>query len=326
GLTWVSEGATVAAVPSEESMSIRALVVIGAVLFALPTQYALAQVDHSHHQEAGAHGDIGRVAFATSCNAKAQVEFEKGMALLHSFWYEEAAKEFNAASAADPACAMSHWGRAMSRFHQLWESPDTGVRRQALADLQTARQSGSPTRRERAYIDALAAYFDAKPKPPADTATPDERGQAYLAAMQGVTRAFPTDDEAGIFYGLALITVARNGATTFKGERQADSVLIPLAMKYPTHPGVMHYIIHANDNAVLAPLALDAARRYAQLAPAIPHAQHMPSHIFIRLGLWDDVIASNELATASGTAYALKEKMDGEWPHNVHTMDFLQYA
>src|SRR5207248_9820873 len=123
-----------------------------------------------------------------------------------------------------------------------------------------------------------------------------------------------------------LIAAAPYGDTTFTEMRQADSVLIPFAMKYPTHPGVMHYIIHANDNPVLAPLALDAARRYAQLAPAIPHAQHMPSHIFIRLGLWDDVIASNVQALASGTAYARRENMDGEWQHNVHTMDFLQYA
>src|SRR5881392_3777471 len=149
-------------------MSTRTLALAAAVLFAFPTQYALGQVDHSHHQETGAPGAIGRVAFATSCNAKAQVEFEKGMALLHSFWYEEAAKEFNAASAADPACAMAHWGRAMSRFHQLWESPDTGVRRQAVADLDSARKAGSPTRRERAYVEALAAYFEATPKPPAD--------------------------------------------------------------------------------------------------------------------------------------------------------------
>ena len=174
-------------------MSIRALVLTGAVLFALPTQYALAQVEHSHHQEAGAPGDIGRVAFATSCNAKAQVEFEKGMALLHSFWYEEAAKEFNAASAADPACAMSHWGRAMSRFHQLWEFPDMSARRMALADLDSARKAGSPTPRERAYIDALSAYFGAKPTPPADTTTPDERMQSYRNAMRRLARAYPTD-------------------------------------------------------------------------------------------------------------------------------------
>ena len=149
---------------------------------------------------------------------------------------------------------------------------------------------------------------------------------AYRDAMHRVALDNPADDEAKIFYALAIIAAAPYGDTTYKDERLADSVLLPLARKYPTHPGVMHYIIHASDFPVLAPLALDAARRYAQLAPAIPHAQHMPSHIFIRLGLWDEVIASNTMATESGTVYEHQEKMDGEWWHNVHTMDFLQYG
>jgi tetratricopeptide (TPR) repeat protein len=299
---------------------------VSALLLTLPTQYAFAQVDHAHHQEGSTPSAIGRVAFETSCSPRAQVEFEKGIALLHSFWYEEATKEFDAASAADPACAMAHWGHAMSLFHQLWEAPDTATRRQALTALDSARKVGSPTPRERAYIDALATYFELKSKPPADTVASDARMQAYRNAMQAVARGFPGDDEAGIFYALAIIAAAPTGDTTFKDERRADSLLLPLAKKYPTHPGVMHYIIHANDDPVLAPLALDAARRYAQLAPAIPHAQHMPSHIFIRLGLWDDVIASNTLATESGTVYEHQEKMDGEWWHNAHTMDFLQYG
>src|SRR5947207_1199000 len=295
-------------------------------LLTVPLQNAPAQIDHSHREESGAPTNIGRVAFPTSCSAKAQVDLEKGVALLHSFWYEEATKEFDAASAADPSCAMAHWGHAMSLFHQLWENPDTAARREALAALNSARKSGSATPRERAYIDALAQYYEVKPKAPADTATPDERLHAYRDAMRDVTRKFPADDEAKVFYGLAIIAAGPYGDTTFTEQKRADSVLLPLVAKYPTHPGLFHYIIHANDEPQLAPLALDAARRYAQLAPAIPHAQHMPSHIFIRLGLWDEVIASNELATGSGTAYARKEKMDGEWPHNVNTMDFLQNA
>ncbi|HTD84424.1 MAG TPA: hypothetical protein VK648_11600 [Gemmatimonadaceae bacterium] len=295
-------------------------------LLTVPLQNTPAQIDHSHHEESGAPTNIGRVAFPTSCSAKAQVDLEKGVALLHSFWYEEATKEFDAASAADPSCAMAHWGHAMSLFHQLWENPDTAARREALAALNSARKSGSATPRERAYIDALAQYYEVKPKAPADTATPDERLHAYRDAMRDVTRKFPADDEAKVFYGLAIIAAGPYGDTTFTEQKRADSVLLPLVAKYPTHPGLFHYIIHANDEPQLAPLALDAARRYAQLAPAIPHAQHMPSHIFIRLGLWDDVIASNVLATESGTAYARAEKMNGEWPHNLHTRDFLQYA
>jgi tetratricopeptide (TPR) repeat protein len=307
-------------------MSTRVLALLSSMLLALSTRLALAQNEHTHHQSDGAPGAIDRVAFATSCSPAAQIDFEKGIALLHSFWYEEATKRFDAAAATDPACAMAHWGHAMSLFHLLWEVPDTAVRRQALSALESARKAGSASPRERAYIEALATYFELKPKPPADTATSDDRIHAYRDAMARVSSAFPDDDEAKIFYALAIISAAPGGDTTFKEERRADAILLPLAQKYPTHPGVMHYIIHANDNPVLAPLALDASRRYAQLAPAIPHAQHMPSHIFIRLGLWDDVIPSNALATESGTVYEHQEHMDGEWWHNLHTMDFLQYA
>jgi Tfp pilus assembly protein PilF len=307
-------------------MSKKALALASIFFLALPTGYSLAQTESIHHHMDGPPRVIGRVAFSTSCSPAAQVEFEKGVALLHSFWYEEATKEFDAASSADPGCAMAHWGQAMGFFRPLWETPDTAARRQALAALNVARKTGSPTPREHAYIEAFATYFELKGKQPADTATPDERMHAYRDAMHRVAVDNPTDDEAKIFYALAIIAAAPYGDTTYKDERLADSILLPLARKYPTHPGVMHYIIHASDFAVLAPLALDAARTYAQLAPAIPHAQHMPSHIFIRLGLWDDVIASNTMATESGTVYEHQEKMDGEWWHNVHTMDFLQYG
>jgi len=299
---------------------------VSIVLLTLPIAGASSQIDHSHHEESAASTDVGRVAFPTSCSAESQVKFERGLALLHSFWYEESTKEFDAAAAADPGCAMAHWGQAMSLFHQLWENPDSATREKAVAALTSARSTGSPSPRERAYVDALARYYEVGGKTPADTATSEQRHQAYRDRMRDLTRAYPTDDEAKIFYGLAIIAAAPEGDTTFSELKRADSVLLPLVAKYPTHPGLLHYIIHANDEPQLASLALDAARRYAQIAPAIPHAQHMPSHIFIRLGLWDDVIASNVLATESGTAYAHAEKMDGEWWHNLHTMDFLQAA
>ena len=307
-------------------MPAKALALVSSLLLTVPTRSALTQIEHTHHQTAASPSAIGRVTFPSSCSEKAQVEFEKGVALLHSFWYEEATKEFDAAASADPSCAMAQWGKAMSLLRPLWESPDTARRRQAVDALNVARKVQSATPRERDYLEALASYFELKPKPPADSVSSNERMYAFRDGMQRVARDNPSDDEAKIFYALAIIAAAPYGDTTYADERRADSVLLPLAQKYPTHPGVMHYIIHANDFPVLAPLALDAARRYAQLAPAIPHAQHMPSHIFIRVGQWDDVIASNKLATESGTAYQQQEKMDGEWWHNVHTMDFLQYA
>ena len=295
-------------------------------LLALPIRNAPAQIDHNHQDAVAAPANIGRVAFPSSCSAKAQVDLEKGVALLHSFWYEEAAKEFEATAGADPSCAIAYWGEAMSTFHQLWENPDTAARHKATIALNSARNASEASARERAYINALAQYYEAKSKTATDTATPEDRLRAYTDAMAELSRAYPTDDEAKIFYGLSIIAAAPGGDTTFTALKRADSVLLPLVAKYPTHPGLFHYIIHANDEPELAPLALDAARRYAQLAPAIPHAQHMPSHIFIRLGLWDDVITSNVLATWTGTTYAHAEHMNGEWPHNLHTMDFLQYA
>jgi tetratricopeptide (TPR) repeat protein len=307
-------------------MSVRRLApAAGAILVVLSADSARAQ-QHAHHDAGPAPTGIGRVAFPTTCTPKAQAQFEKGMVLLHSFWYEEAGKAFKAAAAVDTSCAMAHWGHAMSLFHQLWMAPDSAARREATADLSRARALRPRTARERAYIEALATYFEATPQPPADTVTPKQRRQAYKRAMASVAREFPDDDEASILYALALIAASPYGDTTFAAAKQADSILLPLARKRPTHPGVAHYIIHANDAPPLASLALDAARRYAQLAPAIPHAQHMPSHIFIQLGLWDEVIASNRHATESGAAYERQERMDGVWGHRLHTMDFLQYA
>src|SRR2546423_3490090 len=207
-------------------------------LLAIPLKNAPAQIDHSHHDETGTSTNIGRVAFPSSCSAKAQVELEKGVALLHSFWYEEATKEFEAAAGADPACAMAYWGKAMSTYHQLWENPDTAARSKAMVALTSARKSTAATPRERAYIEALAQYYEAKSKSATDTVTPDERAQVYRDAMGGVTRKFPADDEAKIFYGLAIVAAAPYGDTTFAAQKRADSVWLPMEAKYPTHPGL----------------------------------------------------------------------------------------
>jgi hypothetical protein len=283
---------------------------------------------HDHHEQAPtrAPADVGRVIFAISCSAGARARFERGMALLHSFWYEEAGKAFRAASAADPSCGMAQWGHAMSLIHQLWAPPDSTGLRVGLEDVRAARAGRLPTARERTYVEAMAAYFDYPAPAPGDSIKPSQRLEAYGTKMAELARRFPADDEAAIFDALAIIANAETGDTTFTASKRADSILLPLFRKHPNHPGIAHYIIHANDAPPLAPLALDAARRYARLAPAIPHAQHMPSHIFIRVGAWDETIASNRQATESGKAYQRREKMDGVWGHTLHTMDFLQYA
>jgi tetratricopeptide (TPR) repeat protein len=281
-----------------------------------------------HHDDVGLRppADIGRVAFSISCRPAARREFEQGLALLHSFWYEEAGKAFRRAAAADAACGMAYWGHAMSLVHQLWGAPDSAGMRVGLADVRTARAAGLPTPRERAYVAAIGAYFDHPAAPGADSIKAEVRLRAYGDSAAALARRYAADDEAQIFHALALLANADHSDTSFAAAHRADSILLPLFQRHPMHPGVAHYIIHANDAPPLAPLALEAARKYAAIAPAIPHAQHMPSHIFIRVGAWDETIASNRRATASGAVYQRQEGMQGVWSHNLHTMDFLQYA
>jgi hypothetical protein len=260
------------------------------------------------------------VTFSTSCRPRAQQEFLRGVALQHSFWYEEAAKAFRAAANWDSTCAMAYWGLAMSYFHPLWwqREGERGLT-EGQAAAERAAALGAPTRRERDYIGAVGAYYR-------NYATADPRGriQAYSDSMAGVHRRNPRDQEAAIFYALALIASARPGDTTLTNQKRADLLLDSLYAKYPNHPGLAHYLIHANDSPQLASLGLNAARRYARIAPDVPHALHMPSHIFLRLGLWDEAIASNERATAAGRLYQTEQQMAGTWFHNLHTLEFLE--
>jgi hypothetical protein len=277
-----------------------------------------AQVTHHHATEGSTR--LGRVAFPTSCRPAAQREFLRGLALQHSFWYEEAAKAFHAAAAADSTCGMAYWGLAMSYFHPLWWQREAGL---GLAEGQAAAVRaaalGAPTRRERDYITAVGAYYQDYA-----TAEPRTRIRAYADSMAKVHQRNARDPEAAIFYALALVASAPPGDTALSNEKRADLILDSLYARYPNHPGLAHYLIHANDSPQLASLGLNAARRYARIAPAVPHALHMPSHIFLRLGLWDEAIASNERATAEGRRYQAEQQMPGTWFHNLHTLEFLE--
>jgi hypothetical protein len=215
---------------------------------------------------------------------------------------------------------MAYWGLAMSYFHPLWWQREGGLGlKEGEAAAKQAAALGAPTRRERDYIAAVSAYYR-------DYATADPRArlQAYSDSMAGVHRRNPRDQEAAIFYALALIASEPPGDTTLHNQKQADLILDSLYAKYPNHPGLAHYLIHANDSPQLAALGLNAARHYARIAPAVPHALHMPSHIFLRLGLWDEAIASNERATAEGRRYQAGQQMAGTWFHNLHTLEFLE--
>jgi hypothetical protein len=271
-------------------------------------------------QEAHQHEMVGTVHFPTSCAPDVQPQFERGVALLHSFWYEESFRTFAAVSAADSSCAMAYWGQAMSLLHPLWSPPSVDDLQQGH-DLSERAALLAHTPRERDYADAIAAYYRERSTP-----AYRERIGAYEKAMDKTYQDNPDDHEAAIFYALAILG---NGAlydTTGTKARRADSILFPLFKADPHHPGLAHYVIHANDNPRLAHLALDAARRYAQIAPAVPHAQHMPSHIFTRMGLWDEDIAANAKSAQIARQYEVTQGWHGLWDQRGHAMDYLIYA
>ena len=236
------------------------------------------------------------------------------MALLHSFAYDAATEGFQAVVARDPGCAIAHWGVAMSLYHELWSPPGVEELRLGGEELRLARDLGSGTERERMLIAAASAYFaDAEP---AHHAT---RAEAYVEAMEAVARRFPADDEMQVLYALALIATAPPSDRMHARQKRAAAILEPIYAREPDHPGVAHYLIHAYDSAELAPQGVMAARAYARIAPSAPHALHMPSHIFTRLGLWDDVIASNEAARRAA-------REQGDVGEELHAMDYLVYG
>jgi len=283
---------------------------------------ALADDDHDkdhHHHEDLTETQLGTVHFPTSCSAQVQHPFERGVALLHSFWYEEAEKEFKDIVKDDPHCAIAHWGVAMSIWHQLWNEPDANVIARGLNEVKAAEQESKTTPREKAYIAAIAAFYSGS-----DKLDHEVRAKAYSDAMKKVYESYPDDHEAATFYALSLLASEPHHDETFANRKQAAAILEKLFAIEPDHPGVAHYLIHSYDKPQLAQLGIPAARRYAQVAPAAPHALHMPSHIFARVGLWQDDINSN-LASIAATRKTAAMHMGGEG-HQFHAMDFLFYA
>jgi len=292
------------------------------LLLALSTMAgnALADDNQGHHHEALTSAQLGTVAFPVSCDPSVQKPFERGVALLHSFWYEEAEKEFQQISANDPHCAMARWGVAMSLWHQLWNHPDAKVIQRGLDEIHQAKTTDGPaTPREKAYVAAIAAFYENSKK-----FDHEARAKAYSDSMKKVYASYPDDHEAAVFYALSLLAYGPHDDATFAKRKQAAAILETLFATEPDHPGVAHYLIHSYDKPQLAQLGLPAARRYAQVAPAAPHALHMPSHIFARVGLWQEDINSN-LASIAATRKNAAMHMGGEG-HQFHAMDFLFYA
>jgi tetratricopeptide (TPR) repeat protein len=234
--------------------------------------------------------------------------------MLHSFWYEKASDTFAAVSQKDPACGMAYWGIAMTNYHQVWQAPGPADLKAGAAAAEKAKSVGAKTQRERDYIAAINTFFT-----DADKIDHHTRALAYEKAMDQLQARYPDDHEAAIFHALALLATAPPSDKTYVNQKKAGAILEPLFVEQPEHPGLAHYIIHAYDYPPLAPRALDAARRYASIAPDSPHALHMPSHIFIRLGLWQESIESNLLSIAS----AQKNNAPG---NELHAQDYLIYA
>src|SRR5256712_2201343 len=257
---------------------------------------------------------LGVVKFPTSCSASVQKDFERAVALLHSFAYSAAEKAFRDVSSADPKCAMAHWGIAMTYFHPLWPPPlpEENVAR-GREEIERARQLGGSDC-EREFIEALSFIYAN-----ADSLPYDDRANRYAAAMGKLAERNPDAAECQIFYALALLATAPPTDSTHSNQKKAVALLEPLFRKYPQHPGIPHYLIHAYDNVEMASRGVEAARIYAQIAPSAPHALHMPSHIYTRLGMWPESIASNTAARKA----AHKQDDVGE---ELHAMDYLIYA
>ena len=278
------------------------------------------QPDHTHKHDPSE--KLGRVNFRVSCNPQAQKQFNRAIAWLHSFEYEEAEKAFTEVSGSDPGCAMAYWGIAMSKYHSIWTPPNPAEVKQASSALEQAKSAGARTQRERDYIAALEVFYK-----DADKLDHRTRTFAYSAAMKQLYQRYPADREAGVFYGLTLITKGMmTKDPSYANQKEAARILNRVLAREPLHPGVSHYLIHSYDYPVLAQLALPAARSYAKLAPASAHAQHMPSHIFVRLGLWQEAARSNLDAEASAKAFAVRNRLSGVWDEQFHAMDYLAYA
>jgi tetratricopeptide (TPR) repeat protein len=297
-------------------VTLRTLLLAGAMAVSM---VASAHTHDEAEATAGYDGErLGTVSFAVSCAPAVRVQFNRGVALLHDFWYEEARPQFKRILAADPSCAMAHWGLAMSQFHQIWDRPDAAAMAAGWREMQAAQTQLPKSPRERAYIAALSDFF----RPGKEEF--QARIDAYAASMGRLYGQYPQDVDAGAFYALSLLAQEAPNDTSLSLERKALTVLNPLWRIYPDHPGLVHYIIHSCDTPTLAPQGLAAAERYGEIAASGPHAAHMPGHIFARLGMWQqDIVSQRASLAASRGAEAHHEN---GWMDQFHSDDFLLYA
>jgi len=265
-------------------------------------------------------GKFGEVSFSLSCDYSVREAFDLAVSLLHSFEYDEAEKAFVKVIDADPDCAMAYWGVAMSIYHALWKAPSSKELEKGTEILKIA-ESLPKTEKEQDYLNAIGAYYN-------DWKTIDSKTRAVKMEqkMEELYKKYDDDTEAAIFYSLALKSTSNPEDKNRTNERKAGKILEAIFPNEPNHPGIAHYIIHNYDNPELAPMALSTARRYADIAPNSAHAQHMPSHIFTRLGLWEESVQSNIRSSSAALCYAESSGNEGHWTSEIHALDYLLYA
>src|SRR5438067_10116786 len=257
---------------------------------------------------------IGQVRFAVSCRADVQKPFERAVALLHSFWYLEAAKAFTAVAQADPDCAIAYWGLALTNWTQIWSPPPPPALKRGWEAVEKAKAASAKTARERDFVAAAEAFFK-----DADKVDHRTRALAYGKVMEQMAQRYPNEREVMAFYALSLQATADPHDKTYASQKRSAEIAEKIFAAEPDHPGAAHYVIHGYDYPPLAAQGLPAARRYAQFAPSVPHALHMPSHIYVLLGMWPDTIKSNVAAAAA-------EKSRGNPDDQMHALDYLVYG
>src|SRR5215472_15634022 len=286
------------------SLMIALAVTVAAGLSSAPPAFAQDESDQR----------LGTVHFATSCNETAQRRFDRGMRYQHSFWYRQAKEIFEDVAKADPECGMAFWGVALTLLNNPHGPPPASNLPLGLAAIEKAKAVGAKTQRERDYIDALAVmYVDY------DKIDHRSRVQAYLKAMEALAGRYPEDDEAQIEYAITLNVAASPADKTYANQLKGAAILEPIFKRQPRHPGVAHYLIHLYDYPPIAEKGLDAATRYSKIAPAAPHAQHMPSHIFTRVGYWKESVAANIASVRAARA-------DKSYGDALHGQDYMVYA
>src|SRR5215510_11525246 len=265
---------------------------------------------------------LGQVHFHTSCSAEAQVHFDRAVALLHSFWFPEAIKAFHTVLETDPSCTMGYWGIAVSLLgNPLSGAPTPQVLQEGISILRQAKPVGVRTEREYDYLSAIALFYK-----DVESTEHQTRALVYEQAMEQLAARYPDDTEAAIFYALALLSTAPPTDKTYVNRLKAAAILEKIFAQQPRHPGVAHYLIHAYDYPPLAAKGLAAAKAYASIAPVVAHALHMPSHIFVRLGMWNEAIEGNLKSSAAAAGYAARDTPGATSFDELHALDYLEYA